>query len=220
MLRTTPVGKALAFVVLLGSCGLALPAKATLVLDLGPGGFALPCDNICGNTNGRTFGWSFDVASTLQVNGLAAWDSVVAAFGRDVQAGLWTDAGALLASATISGSSPAEPSDGDGVWRVESIAALTLTPGQYLLGQVFFDDSPIIQSQAPISTIPEVTLVEGRTSSVFDGGLAFPDWPFVQPAFGPNLRLVQLPESSSVAMFGFGLGLIAIGSLIRRHRGY
>lgn len=219
MLRTTPVGKALAFIVLLASGGLALPAKATLVLDLGPGGFALPCDNICGTTNGRTFGWSFDVTSTIQVNGLAAWDSVVAAFGRDVQAGLWTDAGALLASTTISGSSPSEPSNGDGVWRVESIAVLTLTPGRYLLGQVFFDGSPIVQSEAPITTIPEITLVEGRTSSIFDGGLAFPDWPFNPPPFGPNLRLAQLPEPATIALFGFGLGLVGIGSLIRRRRG-
>ena len=122
--------------------GFALPAQATLVLDVGPGGDTIACDGDCGSDSGLTFGWTFEVSSTIQVGGLGAWDSNAAAFGRDVEAGLWTFAGTLLASTTISAGSPTEASNGDGVWRVESIATLLLAPGRYVVGLTFFDESP------------------------------------------------------------------------------
>lgn len=219
MLRTSHLGKALAFVALLGSGGLAPPAKATLILDLDPGGSTGFC-TICGNATGRTFGWAFNVLSTIEVNGLAAWDSNVASFGRDVQTGLWTGTGTLLASTIISSSSPTEPSNANGVWRVESIAPLVLTPGRYALGQVFFADGPIIEFGGPITTIPEIDFVSGLESpSPPNSGFTFPSDFRSLATYGPNLRLAQLPEPATVALFGFGLGLVGIGSLIRRRRG-
>ena len=212
--------RAAAAALVLAMVGFALPAQATLVLDVGPGGDTIDCDGDCGSVSGRTFGWTFEVSSTIQVGGIGAWDSNAAAFGPDVEAGLWTGAGALLASTTISAGSPTEASNGDGVWRVESIATLLLAPGRYVLGLTFFDETPLSQVDTSFTAIPEVTYVNPtQTSAGGDSGLTFPNLvlPGSEGFFGPNLLLADaslLPEPATRALFG--LGLVGLGCAIRR----
>ena len=213
--------RAAAAALVLATVGFALPAQATPVLDVGPGGDTDSCGpGGCGNINGETFGWAFDVTSPILIGAIAAWDSDEQAFGPDLEAGLWTDAGTLLASVTISAGSPTEDSNGDGVWRGESIAPLTLTPGRYVVGLTFFDETPLAQFDTLFTTIPEVTYVEARTSDLGqDGGLSFPDITLdIEGIFGPTLLAVvqPLPEPATLAIFGFGLA--GLGLAARRQR--
>lgn len=198
--------------------GVATPqAKATLALDVGPGGSSQFCGS-CGAVSGQTFGWVFDVNSTIQVGGLGAWDSNDTPFGRDVQAGLWTNAGTLLASTTISADSATEASVGEGNWRVESIAMLTLTPGRYVVGMTFFDFAPLAQFGTAFTTLPEISYVAARQSSAGpDSGLSFADFTLLNDGvFGPNLQLAELPEPATLGLFG--LGLLGLGLAARRRR--
>ena len=205
--------KATAAALILATVGFALPAQATLVFDVGPGGDAGAC-GFCGNASGSAVGWAFQVNSTIQVGGLGAWDSNIAAFGPDVQAGLWTGAGTLLASTTISAGSPTETSNGNGVWRVESFTTLALTPGRYVVGMISFDESPLAQFSTVFTTIPEVTYAGPRVHSGGENsGFAFPDVPATglpggAGIFGPTLVLADplaLPEPGTLALFGLGL---------------
>lgn len=204
--------------VLLALClvGVAPSARAALVLDLNPGGSQSSCTD-CG-TAGSTLGWGFTVTGSFSVNGIGVWDSFSNGIGLTVPAGLWRSDGTLLASVSISDSStPVASANGDGQWLFADIPQLTLTPGDYLIGSVFYPSGPTF-NLVSFNTIPEITGVVPRSSTFPDGGFQAPVNSFVRAIFGPTLRLVATPPAAvpepatTVALFTLG----AIGLVGRR----
>src|SRR5579863_3405274 len=207
----------LAALAMFGLVGAAPQSHAGLVLDLTGGGTPTACGS-CG-PDGTTFGWSFTVNSPIEVDGIGVWDFFGSSFPASTEAGLWTGAGALLESKTItSASTPVASSDPTGQWLFGSFASITLTPGDYLIANVFFDRSPLAAFISSITAIPQIT-VTGGVVGTSDGGLTPPLSPYRPAIYGPTLETVAVPEASTWAMMllGFaGLGFTGLQSARRR----
>lgn len=194
--------------VLLLACS---PAQATLVLDVGPDGFPVGCSG-CGTASGATLGWAFSVSTTISIDGLGVWDEAANGFGSNpVDIGLWVDGGPLLATATVTSDSALVDSvSNDGAWRFADIMAVTLTPGLYVIGSVFYDTGTLGQFDTAFSTIAAVDYLGGRQVMLMDSGLSRPDFdlPGDEGFFGPTMRLLTVTEPTAVALFAIGLAMM------------
>jgi hypothetical protein len=183
------------------------PARAGLLVDIASGGSPLVCGVGCGE-NGTTFGWAFSLSTPVLVDGIGWFDSGADGLGTSVQAGLWTDSGTLLASATITSSSTVVASaSANGDWLFESIAPILLAPGNYLVGGVFFATLPVHQFPVTPITIPGVTVTGGAKNDE-NSGFGAPLSSF-EPIFGPTLS-AAVPGPGVLALLGAGLVVIGL----------
>lgn len=211
-----PLKLAAAAAVLALSMGAAPSAHAALGLDLSTGGTAEPCGPQC--ASGLTVGWTFSLASAVRVDGLGVWDADADGLGVDVEVGLWNAAGSLLASTTITpGSTPLASAHPGGRWLTQTVPSLTLGAGNYVIGSVFFEDSPEGQVNPSFTTAAALTLGKPVWNLV-TSGLAMPatDFPGDASVFGPTLLLSPVPEPQSIALLVSGLGVL--GLMGRRRR--
>lgn len=182
-------------------------ARAALVMDLTGGGVPIFCGG-CGPV-GSTYGWSFTVLNAFTINGLGVWDAGSDGIGPATQAGVWTSAGSLLASAAVSNASTVVASaSSEGSWLMATIASVTLLPGNYLLGAVFYDNTPEAQISSTFTNISDISFGGGVQSGNPDDGLAAPLTSFNTEIFGPTMRLAVpnvVPEPAGLALVGLGL---------------
>ncbi|WP_422017495.1 PEP-CTERM sorting domain-containing protein [Roseateles sp.] len=196
------------------AAALVAPAHADLVLDLTSGG----TPNACGSCSGGvTYGWAFTVRNAITIDGLGMWDFGADGLGQPaVQIGVWSSAGTLLASTTVTDASTRVASaNSAGDWLFESIATLTLASGSYRIGALFNQTTPIAQTSSPYTTISDVTVTGGVAAN--GTGFRDPTSSFTIPIFGPTMHLADaapLPEPASFALVG--VALLGVGAASRR----
>jgi hypothetical protein len=155
-------------------------------------------------------GWEFEVFSSIVVDGLGFWDDDSDGLDRNHDVGLWTLAGDLLATTTITNAAAPETNGaGPGWWLFSDIGQLVLGSGSYILGATFIDqDSDHAGIDVSSTTITGVNFVMGRQASG-SSSLIFPGDPVPDGVgvFGPNLRLASdsVPAPATVVLFGLGL---------------
>ncbi len=201
-------------------CGSALPASAELAADFttgmtAPGG-------VPGHP-GITLGWEFSTTEALTVDALGIWDQDSDGLSASHEVGLWNvTTGDLLATATLSSASSVVPSSSSmGQWLFTSIDALTLAPGEYVLGATYGAAAPDIACYMTDATCaPGVTFVGDR--QIIGPSLTLPTIyaGLGNAIFGPNMhiaRTADVPEPGSLALLG-GLGVASLISVRRLKR--
>jgi Domain of unknown function (DUF4082)/PEP-CTERM motif len=169
-----------------------------------------------GSNSAWTLGYQFVANSSVSVSGLATWDSWAAA--GSVEVGLWDSSQKLLASASVSNTSP---TIGSADWSYTNIAPVALTAGDtYYVGSYGWDANCTIYTSG-FTVEPRITYVQDAYTS-YDA-FAFPNLSYgisaatgggffggnvILGATGPSM-ILGAPEPSTWAMMllGFaGLG--------------
>jgi hypothetical protein len=189
---------------------LAAPAQASVEAMLnfdGPsssGGVAF--GPISSSVN-RSFGWTFQPLTDIDVTALGAFDYIVPATGV-VDVGLWDATGTLLASGTVSAASTSVNQS-----LYESITPVMLTAGQtYYLAAYsaasfqFYDAGPDANpSYGNVTMSPEIQL--GVIAYTPNAGFAFPsttEGSHDDAIIAPNFQFDVVPEPSTVCLLGGG----------------
>jgi hypothetical protein len=151
---------------------------------------------------GYTVGWAFNVSAPITVTSLGWFDDQDAlGFAFDHAVGIFSAAGDLLVSATVTTVDPLTASTGSQPgfgFRYHPITPFTLQPGSYVIGGLnplgttdgFYDFG------SGVTTATGITYVEGRFVGCCTLVLTYPNTPADRGIsyFGPNFQFTPTPS--------------------------
>lgn len=170
------------------------------------------------STASATIGFRITAEQSMVVTALGIVDSGAPGLASAHEVGLWTDAGTLLASATVAAGTDARLADG---FRFADIAPIALNAGQtYRIGAVFFLGNGDNEIEAVmLASPPSVTLLDpGLSVSASGSLLGFPVQFSAPNAAAANFQfevgIPGVPELRSDLLLV--LGLAGLAAWVRR----
>ena len=170
-----------------------------------------------------TFGYRFSVTESVLVDGLGFFDDDLSNPGKlnqDHRIRLWANdpTSEPLAETTITNAStPFASAAENGRWLFNDISAIRLEPGQYVIGA---DDPACASGECDRIRFGNIASTDPRISfevNLDGNSTGFPTSPNLNRNdgyFGPNLRIVSVPEPSAAC----SLVMAAIVTGARRRR--
>ena len=145
----------------------------------------------------------------LTVTSLGAYQPPGRSYAETHPVGIWDSGGGLLASATVTSSSPQV-----GDWRFETITPLTLTSGQtYRIGSFFFNDPAMIGGAASIAS--GVTADPQWLDITFTPALSRPNFDNAGNLWAANMQfIVPVPEPTTGCLVS---GILLLTFALARH---
>lgn len=211
MTRTADGLRTFAVLLSLAAAGLGTAAARGDLLYTNPSG------TVRTNADGYTIGMRFTVGATpLIVTSLGVWDQDGNGLLAAHDVGLWTDAGALLVSATVPGGTAGALAGGVFRFAPDLASPVTLSPGAvYRLGSLQAAAEPFLEQGAGATY---TAYVSGTPISYYGGVGATLIFPVsagggINGYLGPNLQFV-VPEPAVAAL----LAASALGLAARRRR--
>jgi hypothetical protein len=133
------------------TAGLGLAATGSAQADTISPAVEYTATSLLTESRAFTLGYTFSLSSAVTIDALGYWND---GFGNNHQVGIWNSSNVLVANTTVLGTDPLV-----GHFRWDTIANVTLAPGQYTIGGEYLGgNNGIFPSSAMgLTTIPQYT---------------------------------------------------------------